>query len=413
MKKQLLTFVAILISMAASAQCIRYKDSIFVAYTLTNPIFGQNIDVNGLPKVLTMDVYEPAGDTLKGRPLIIWAFGGSFTYGDRKSPDIVQLCNAFTKKGYVCASIDYRLGIEGTATNMITEKTAIEAVLRGTHDGKAAVRFFKKNAATYNIDTNNIIFGGVSAGGFVALHNSFLNTEAEFYKYYSSVDLSKFGGIEGTSGNPGYSSHVKAVINLCGALGQREWMIDRPEVKVYSMHGDADNTVPYSRDSIIVFGTYVTVVDGSHSLDTFAEMHPEYNLSAELYTWKGADHVPFVTDSKYMDTTIRFVNTYLYSNIIDTIDLCRVSTPNSVRNNKNSLIAKIYPNPSQGGILNIDTKTAKGQVLILDAQGKKIYESVLNSQHSEINTQAWAAGMYFIKINSGKDSNVEKVQILK
>ena len=57
-----------------------------------------------------MDVYEPTGDTMAFRPLIIWAHGGSFLGGDKGDSDVAALCQRFTKRGFVCASVNYRTG---------------------------------------------------------------------------------------------------------------------------------------------------------------------------------------------------------------------------------------------------------------------------------------------------------------
>jgi len=57
-----------------------------------------------------MDIYQPTGDIETARPLIIWAHGGSFQSGTSADADVVALSQAFAKKGFVCASINYRLG---------------------------------------------------------------------------------------------------------------------------------------------------------------------------------------------------------------------------------------------------------------------------------------------------------------
>ena len=49
------------------------------------------------------------GDTENNRPLIILAHGGSFIAGVRANPSMVSLGEAFAKRGYVVASISYRL----------------------------------------------------------------------------------------------------------------------------------------------------------------------------------------------------------------------------------------------------------------------------------------------------------------
>ena len=93
----------------------RYYEEVF-DYTLISDIkFGENVQPTLLNpnniQELFMDIYQPDGDTLNARPLIIWAFGGGFVFGSKTSPDMVTLSSAFAKRGYVCASIDYRLSI--------------------------------------------------------------------------------------------------------------------------------------------------------------------------------------------------------------------------------------------------------------------------------------------------------------
>jgi acetyl esterase/lipase len=68
--------------------------------------------------------------------------------------------------------------------------------MRAVQDGRAAVRYFKKNVAvggnTYKIDLNNIYFAGVSAGGFVALQLAYLDEISEFPTYIDTVGQSRY-----------------------------------------------------------------------------------------------------------------------------------------------------------------------------------------------------------------------------
>src|SRR4051812_7756704 len=89
------------------AQCgARYKDMIFPNVTTTSDITYSTS--NGT--TLKLDVYEPTGDTLSARPVLIMAHGGSF-YGGTKTDDnaVTTFCTNFAKRGYVTVSIDYRL----------------------------------------------------------------------------------------------------------------------------------------------------------------------------------------------------------------------------------------------------------------------------------------------------------------
>ena len=63
---------------------------------------------------LQMDIYTPYGDNCTNRPLIILAHGGSFIGGSKSNPTMVDLCETFAKRGYVAASINYRLATHST-----------------------------------------------------------------------------------------------------------------------------------------------------------------------------------------------------------------------------------------------------------------------------------------------------------
>ena len=217
--KKLLLFISFIFSaIIVNAQCNgRYYDENFSVKSTSNVLFGRNAEFDGDSIDLLMNVYEPDGDNFARRPLLVFAFGGSFTAGTRFSPDILTLCDRFAKRGYVTATIDYRLGFEDGNDS---DTNQFKALIRGIQDMKAALRFFYKDASTvndYRIDTTQIFCGGVSAGAFIALNHGyfkdtiFTNPPPDWVQgAYDEV-----GGIEGQSGNPGYSTKVKGVINLC------------------------------------------------------------------------------------------------------------------------------------------------------------------------------------------------------
>lgn len=223
----------------------RYASDVYSNVNLTSDIvYGSNTSFSGANTSLTLDFYEPAADTATARPLIIWVHGGSFQFGTKTDVDVQELSNRFAKKGYACASINYRLGFFP-----IDSSNAIKAVLRATQDLKASIRYFYKDRATtntYKIDTNRIFIGGSSAGAITALHVGYLDQDCEISDYINASGLATLGGLEGASGNQGYSSKVAGVINLCGALGRYSWM-EAGDVPLVSIHGTADATVRYNR----------------------------------------------------------------------------------------------------------------------------------------------------------------------
>jgi dienelactone hydrolase len=211
----------------------RYRNELFSTYhILSNVQYGQ---VSSKP--LFLDVYTGSGDTVKNRPLVVFIHAGGFQSGDKTSSFAKLVCGALARRGYVAASIDYRL------TSAITNDTAsFEAMLRALHDAKAAVRFFRKNGTLYGVDTSQIFAAGSSAGSIAALHLAYLDSaEVPGYVNWHNVDTT----FEGTSGNPGYSSHVQGVISNWGAIGDTAW-IKKGDVPIYCVHGTADSTIYYS-----------------------------------------------------------------------------------------------------------------------------------------------------------------------
>src|SRR5262245_55691064 len=115
--KKIFTLLLTCMSLTIFGQSIdtsggRYWNDLFTNVTITNNInFGSAVTYTGTTQNLSMDVYEPSGDTVAMRPLLIFAHGGSFISGTRNDLDVTTLCTRFAKMGYVCATIDYRLGI--------------------------------------------------------------------------------------------------------------------------------------------------------------------------------------------------------------------------------------------------------------------------------------------------------------
>src|SRR5690606_31397154 len=160
----------------------RYAEDVFANFVVTSDIeYGSNTNAAGNTTTLLLDFYEPENDTETERPLLIWVHGGSFLTGSKTDIDVKTFSERFAKKGYACASINYRLGFLP-----IDSTNAIKAVVRAVQDLKAAIRFFRQDNATtntYKIDPNRIYIGGSSAGAITALHVAYLSDECEIEDY--------------------------------------------------------------------------------------------------------------------------------------------------------------------------------------------------------------------------------------
>ena len=228
----------------------RYRDVIFPSVTTGTGIpFGLSAGISGTPDTLLMDVYQPAGDTVTLRPLVIGIHGGSLVSGNRS--EMTPECIDFARRGYVAATIDYRIGIESPEN--VT--TILGALLRGVQDTKAAVRFFRAHAAEYGIDTSKIFLEGSSAGSMIAVHYAYWN-ESEIP---TGVNQTMWGDIEGTSGNPGHSSAISGIINYAGAIVNPAW-VNAGEPPIASIDGLSDTIVP--QDSGVSTNFSITLYGG-------------------------------------------------------------------------------------------------------------------------------------------------------
>jgi para-nitrobenzyl esterase len=420
--KKLITLTALLgflTAETASAQCtgLRYRDIIFDDTTISNITYGTNVTLSNANATLRLDVWMPKNDTVTNRPLIILAHGGNFLGGSKTGSDVIQFCNDFADMGYVVASIDYRVGMTNFPFPGPDSTDATEAVIRAVHDAKAAVRFFKKDYATmgntYGIDTSNIFFMGVSAGGFMALQVAYLDDPSEFPSWADSTNqFGLNGGIEGLSGNQGYSSQIRGVINVAGALGDTSYIQPGDEPCI-NFHGNADNTVPYGSALIYLVGTYPLLqVDGSYSIDARLD---QYGIENCFETYEGQDHVPHVNNPLYYDTTLNLTRNFLVHFVCgDPLD-CSFTNPIGV----NELpaipsVLEVYPNPADEN-LNVNTTRLVGTDYVVEmynAQGALVSTQPADVDGTTtINAENLAPGIYIMNVTNGTQLWTQKIVI--
>jgi len=134
---------------------------------------------------LLLDLYSP--QNVDGPvPGLIFIHGGGWKHGSKDDYRVYGL--TFAQKGYVVASVQYRLSGEAQYPAAI-------------HDVKAAVRWMRANADSIGVDPQRIGVAGGSAGGHLAMMIGFTS------------DVPRF---DGQSGNEGVSSRVQAVVNIYG-----------------------------------------------------------------------------------------------------------------------------------------------------------------------------------------------------
>ena len=405
----------------------RYANDVFSNFTLTSDItYGQNNTFSGTASQLKLDFYEPTGDTELARPLIIWVHGGSFIGGSKTDNDVKTWSESFAKKGYVCASIDYRLGFFP-----FDSANAVKAVVRAVQDLKGAIRYFYKDCQTanvYKVDTNHIFIGGSSAGAITALHVAYLNDPCEISDYLNASTIQSLGGLEGSSGNPGYSTKIHGVINGCGALARYSWL-EAGDVPLCSFHGTADGTVKYNR-GMVNPGTPLMYLDGSRMLH---ERACAVGVENQFYTFPGAPHVPYLSNAAYMDTSIRFVRDFLVKQLgcteailqpenapmqavnLYAINYCDGTPVNEVCTSSGideaSISLQLFPNPTSGILYLTTDGSTIASIKVMDMLGK--IQKVNSSTVGELDVTHLPNGTYFIAIELSDAQIVMKPFLLQ
>jgi acetyl esterase/lipase len=245
MKKPLLILLLLISALNSYSQDYnpnRYQSSIYPTITGTDDVLYGSASVWTIPygnQDLFLNVYVPDLDNNQKRPLIIFAHAGGFINGSKDVDNMVAICDSFAKKGFVTATIDYRKGF-----NPLSGGSSERAVYRGIQDGKTSIRYFKTNASTYNIDTNYVFFGGMSAGGFIATHVAALDKESERpNSTYGSFGVNDLGCVDCGS-HTTVSSSVRGVLDFWGAV-QDTSIIEGNVPPMLLMHGENDPTVPF------------------------------------------------------------------------------------------------------------------------------------------------------------------------
>ncbi len=232
MYKQLLTtffFITAILSAGAQSQTVhQYKDHVFPNVDIREDMTYRLNTLPGDKKAYLFDFYEPKGDNSSARPLIIWMHGGGFKYGSKNANGVKIWSKDFAQRGYVCASINYRL----SKNNPVFHFDELQkSVYYAVQDVKTAVSYFKLHHAEYRIDTNKIILAGNSAGGIIALQAA----------YSSNAELSRRTGVVDSTAllKPDDKAKIAGIINFWGGILDIRWL-KNAHVLIVSAYGAHD-----------------------------------------------------------------------------------------------------------------------------------------------------------------------------
>lgn len=407
-------FLSFILLLAAQDCDTRYQADLFTNVDVTTVKYGEAINRQGVMQELFMDIYQGQGDTASNRPVVLFCFGGSFYAGSRTSQELVYFATELAKKGYVCASIDYRLA--SSVIDLIQEEVMVKVVFGAVQDGKAAIRFFREDAATtntYKVDSNQIFIGGTSAGGILAINLAYVDDVAQLPSSWQAW-ADEIGGIEGNSGNPGHCSYVNGVFGFAGAVGDTAY-IEANDPPFYGCHSTDDQTVLFGYGAPLNGFAPVSLY-GSSLIEARMNNLGLYN-SVDVYT--GSNHPPLNNQTRLTDTKNN-LSDFLF-NILDCNSNDRklasqkscddFSNPTGILSAADNFTWTLYPNPAKS-LINIEGLDASyTSVNIYDALGRVVFYQELNgTQNLRINTENFVRGVYFVSLN--KAQNIERKTLL-
>ncbi|WP_340202111.1 alpha/beta hydrolase [Ascidiimonas sp. W6] len=264
----------------------RFKDSIFSEISVKTYPYATKDST-----ILEFDFYHANKDTLTKRPLFVFVHGGGFSSGKKDHPEIIKLAKQIASRGYVVASVSYRLTRRGKSfgCNCPSEEK-IATFQDAGEDIMDAVLFMLARTKLFQIDNEKIILSGSSAGAEGILNLTY-NKDLLFrdQKQYDSFKPA-------------------AVVSLAGAILDQRYITKENVVPGIFFHGTADPLVPYAsgahhyckKDQI----GYL-MLDGSASIVSKLEKLEESFL---FYSFVDANHDVFKIPFKRLQEILSFMH---------------------------------------------------------------------------------------------------------
>ena len=249
-----------------------YSSSTFTVALQSDEVYGQaqtHSDWNAPnPEIvdLKLDLYVPDNDSTH-RPLVVFTHGGGWSGGDKANENETELCNFFAERGFVCASINYRLrrnrgtvpiayfdAITANENGSDAERQQALAMYPAGRDCKAAVRWLVANASEIGIDVDAISLMGASAGSFNSIAMDVTGPEA----YRDELTLEEDPTL--ASINTEIQYDIQAVVNYWGGASMVRILdevygrdsFDSTDAPLLILHGTEDDVVPFAKAEELV-----------------------------------------------------------------------------------------------------------------------------------------------------------------
>lgn len=384
-----LTFLALSFIQAQSCDYITPR---YGVRSVKDIFVGTELDYRLTSTDLYIDIYYPVGSTEEKRPLVMMVFGGGFISGKRQ--DMAPLCEEYAKRGFVAATIDYRIGFDGVSIIASDSAEVLRAGFRGAQDGKSALRFLKARHLEDSIDLERVWVGGASAGSIVALATAFFQSESDKPKEAGAIapvggrQRPDLGSIQGNRHLNGYDTKVQGVFNIFGALLSLNQLRPDNDMAVISYHQTQDPVVPCGINkpyygTPLVAANYPTLY-GTCAIESYMQQLGVPSALHKTWIYNGTQHA--VHDQ---NAVLQFF--FESANPI----LCNAVSTREIHKKEFSL----SPNPCADFIyLSGDWQGASFR--ILDPGGVQLSSGVV-SRDGALRTDHLTPGMYLLQIQSG------------
>lgn len=164
---------------------------------------------------LYLNVWSPAQSAKQRLPVMVWIYGGGFSFGTSSDPLFES--SKLAQKGVVVVTIAYRVGQLGFLAHpeLSAESPNKVSGNYGILDQVAALKWIKKNIAAFGGNPDNVTIFGESAGGIsVSMLAASPISKGLFHKA-----ISQSGGSFGPTRTPNYPGENMISLDTAEAEG--------------------------------------------------------------------------------------------------------------------------------------------------------------------------------------------------
>ncbi|MCU0330037.1 MAG: alpha/beta hydrolase [Candidatus Kapabacteria bacterium] len=246
---------ALLICWTTSVQGQPFVTRSFVADTIGTFFHSKARRHDGTDVDLRVRIWEPNTGRAARRPLIVFVHGGGFISGSFTEMD--PFCRMWSQRGYVAATIEYRLGMVGgpllDPPYLFDQHEVPRAAWRAVQDVRHGLRYLFERSTELAIDTTNYLVAGASAGAITVLHHTFWDSRSAIPPSVRAIPDAQRMSVRYS--RPDLISSIDtlpfprpcAVVSYFGAMIYPEWLGHGPFPRVFLYHQNGDIVVGCGR----------------------------------------------------------------------------------------------------------------------------------------------------------------------